>query len=187
MSNRGLVGLASLAIALVGCGGPDGDSVKEPATPTAKPTVIVSTTPTVANRPAPSCDLPSERGSAQITLEETADTFVATFTGHPIGTSGTTGYFITIFDRSGNNGAQLGILFKDGVLQANYVVGIPWITKTNLKGKPRVVGDKVVGTFPKDAENLRDFTATKWQGDLSRNGSHVGRCPADGHYQPFRD
>lgn len=165
-----------------GCGGSD---TEKPATPPA-PSEKSPSAPAAASITGV-CELVGHE-NAHVTLEETGEEFVLTFKGAPISGVGTTGYFATVFDEPGNNGAQLGITFRDGAPESYFVFDNGAAKQTNLEGEAHVQGDKVVGTFPKASENLDDFDVAQWNAALTRNGNDIAGCPdlnGEEFLQPF--
>ena len=110
---------------------------------------------------------------------------VATFTGQPVADAGTTGYFVTVFDEAGDNGAQLGITYRDGNPEAYFVFDVGEATQENLDGEARVDGDTVTGEFPKSAQPLGDFDVAEWNATFAGNGTDLGICPKKEFLQPF--
>lgn len=176
-----LLAAVLLTFAVGGCGGSDS---KKATTPPASHKKRASPSPESVTA---ACDLIGKE-APHVTLEETGTAFVLTFTGAPISEVGTTGYFATLFDEPGDNGAQLGITFRDGEPESYFVFDSGAAHQTNLEGEAEVQGDKLVGTFPKTSENLGDFDVAQWNAALTRSGNDIAGCPdlnGDEFLQPF--
>lgn len=133
-----------------------------------------------------SCDLTGSH-TAKVTMVEEADSFKVTWDGQPVASTDTTGYFVTVFDEPGENGAQLGVNFLDGEPLA-YFVSIedddPMVT--NIDGVAQVDGDKVSAVFPKSAGSLGDIDVAQWNAAFTLAGNDKGQCPkGDEFLQPF--
>jgi hypothetical protein len=171
-----------LTSAVGGCG--ESDTKKAIAPPASSNSG--TSTPSAPSVTA-ACDLVGTE-TAHVTLAETGEKLVLTFMGASISKVGTTGYFATVFDEPGDNGAQLGITFRDGAPESYFVFDSGAAHQTNLEGEAEVQGDMVVGTFPKASENLGDFDVAQWNAALTRNGNDIAGCPdlnGDEFLQPF--
>ena len=123
--------------------------------------------------------------TARVRLVDNDDALVATFTGQSVADKGTTGYFVTVFDEAGDNGAQLGITYRDGNPEAYFVLDLGEAMQENLDGEATVYGDTVTGEFPKSAKPLGDFDVAEWNATFAGNGTDLGTCPKKEFLQPF--
>lgn len=180
--------LATLALCVLGaCGSPD-DVGATPQTLEAEPTTA-TTTPTQDAKPTEdagprkaSCNL--KGSNAKATLEDNADSVVLTFTGEPIASTDTTGFYADVYDANGNGG-QIGAKFLDGDPIAYFIAVESDMSQTNVSGSPQVNGDEITMTFPKSDGGLGDLQIAKWNAAFSLAGTDVGLCPGDYESQPF--
>ena len=131
-----------------------------------------------------SCDL---KGShpAHVTLTDDGENLVATFTGQPVADTNTTGYYITVYDKTSNNGGQLGVTYLDGEQISYFVFDEGEAVQENLPGEATVDGDTVTAKFPKSAGALADVEIAKWNAAFTLAGNDVGNCPKGNFLQPF--
>lgn len=150
------------------------------STPSAEPTARSSTSvgPTaVATAPSldESCKLTGEQpGTATLTSDD-SNLYVA-FDGLPPSPTGTTGYFVSVYDSDGNGG-QLGVRYLDGEQMA-FFIAID-MRQTNLPGTASVSGNRVEMAYPKSQGGLGDLEIAKWNASWSLSGTDVGMCPPD--------
>lgn len=188
VSKRIGTALATLALCIVGACGSSEDVGATPqtlkaesTTPTDAPTQDATPTEAAGPRKA-SCKLKGSNASA--TLEDNADNVVLTFSGEPVASTDTTGYYADVYDADGNGG-QIGAKFLDGDPIAYFTAVESDMSQTNTSGSPRVDGDKITMTFPKSDGGLGDLQIAKWNAAFSLAGTDVGLCPGNYESQPF--
>lgn len=119
---------------------------------------------------------------AEVTLRATDEFVELTFEGQPVAQTGTTGFYASVFDKSGNVGGQLGMTFLDGAQSGYFFFDSPSAKQTNISGEPNVEGTRIVGTFPlEDLGDLADKGIASWTASHTRDGNDVGNCPAEGY------
>lgn len=123
------------------------------------------------------CTLRGQR-KANVTLLYTDEGFDLTFTGQPVPPRGTALYSATVFDKSGEYGAQLGVKYLDGEQIAYFIFSEDLVKQTNLNGEATVDGDTVSGSFPSDHLGaLADAGPASWSAAINVEGNDVGLCP----------
>jgi hypothetical protein len=132
-----------------------------------------------------SCTLKGQR-KAEVTLEYTEEGFDLTFTGQPIPPSGTALYSATVFDKTGEYGAQLGVKYLDGEQIAYFIFSEDTGEQINLDGEASINGETVSGSFPADNLGaLVDAGPASWSAAINVEGNDVGLCPGGYNSMPF--
>lgn len=133
------------------------------------------------------CTLEGKR-AADVSLEHTSEGFDLTFIGQPIPPSGTALYSATVFDETGEHGAQLGMKYLDGEQIAYFIFSFDTYEQINLNGSALVSDNTVSGSFPTgDLGPLREAGPASWSAAFSVEGTDVGECPGGTNSLPFPD
>jgi hypothetical protein len=177
-------------VAMGGCGASDSKGSTPEATAaatTTAPEPAPTTEPAPTEKPVKearkaSCQLKGSKAKA--TLEDNADSVVLTFTGEPIASTDTTGFYASIYDADGNGG-QIGAKYLDGDPVAYFTAVEGDSAQTNVAGSPEVDGDEIVMTFPKSDGGLGDLEIVSWNASFTLAGQDVGMCPGNYESQPF--
>lgn len=155
--------------------GEERDQAKKPKREKAQP----------ENAPKATCTLKG-KGKADVALEYTDDGFDLTFSGQPVPPTGTALYSATVFDKTGEYGAQLGMKFLDGEQIAYFVFDFTTVEQANLDGDVIVNGDVVSGSFPADRlGQLADAGPASWSAAFNVEGNDIGECPGGFKSSPF--
>lgn len=191
-----MIALPLLAALLLsaGCGGapgPVGGRAESVRTMTASPEPTLkhkSSMPPADEEPEPNAGACNPTGSenARLVLEDVGDALMVMWEGQPIAPTGTTGYYVTIYDADGNGG-QLGVKYLDGK-QIAYFVADLGAGQVNLDGPADRDRNRnsITVRFPKDVGFPWGVDVVKWSAAYTLNGSDVGRCPgAAGGTLPF--
>ena len=183
MKHRFCVGTLFLVLVAVGIG--CGDSEPENASenfvsqPEAKPV------PQPKDNLKATCMLKGKR-KADVALEYGDQGFNFSFMGQPVPPSGTALYSVTVFDKTGEYGVQLGVKYLDGKQTAYFIFSFDTNEQVNLDGTAVVEGNAVSGNFPaKDPGQLLDAGPASWSAVFNVEGNDVGECPGDAKSLPF--
>jgi len=165
-----------VALALAGCASvprPDEGIFTQQASP------VESTMPPADEEAEPNgagCNLSAPEG-ATVQIVDVGDALMVTWEDSPVAPASTTGYYVTVYDASGNVG-QLGIEYLDG-RQSAYFIADLGAGQVNLDGQadrdPR--RKSLTARFPKDIGFLAFGDVVKWKAAYTRDGSDVGTCP----------
>jgi len=111
---------------------------------------------------------------ARVVLVDVGDALVATFEGQGVAPTDTTGYYVSVYNADGKGG-QMGAKYQDGELIA-YFVDVPVGSNEYVDGDPKVSGNSVTLTFPKDTGGLAGLEVAKWNAAYTLAGQDVGSC-----------
>jgi hypothetical protein len=188
-SMRSTVAACMALLISAGCGGSSGPASDRDETLTAsaspdRPIADESSMPPSGEEPEPDgagCLLVGSH-AGEVQIVDVGNALMVTWHGLPVAATGTTGYYVTVYDAVGNAG-QLGVKYLDGKQIAYFSGDLgSGQNQANLEGRADRDQDRssLVARFPKDVGFIAGGGAVKWSAAYTLNGTAVGTCPETG-------